>query len=169
MQLPRSFPPDPRRARHAASRWRCVPPAAGLRLASDSGDAPGTQPARARAPSPDRTRPSSRRNQPLPSPCVLGRESPRAVRRDTRMLRMTEAMRSPHYRAASCGITPSEIKVAQAMIGTAVAAIRMMSRDCRRAIAHLLGSMPLRLLLQQPQGRKSSRRRHIKDLSVGEL
>ena len=79
---------------------------------------------------------------------------------------MTEAMRSPHYRAASCGITPSEIKVAQAMIGTAVAAIRMMSRDCRRAIAHLLGSMPLRVLLQQPQGRKSSRSLNKKVLSM---
>jgi hypothetical protein len=70
------------------------------------------------------------------------------VRRDTRMLTMTEAIRSPHHKAASCGITPSEITVAQAMIGTAVAAIRMVSRDCRRAIAHLLGSMPLRVLLE---------------------
>ena len=57
IQPPRAFPPSLQRAPHAASRWRCVPPAAGPRLASDSGDAPGTQPAWARVLSPDPRRP----------------------------------------------------------------------------------------------------------------
>jgi hypothetical protein len=67
------------------------------------------------------------------------------------MLRATEAMRSPHQRTAICGSTLIEIRVAQAMIGMDVVAIRMLVRDCRRAIAHLLGSMPLTVLLKQPK------------------
>ena len=35
-------------------------------------------------------------------------EAVRTVRRDTRMLTTTEAMRIPHHKAASCGITPSQ-------------------------------------------------------------
>src|SRR5450759_2697384 len=66
MPSARSFRPNLQRVQPVASRWRCVPPAAGLRLASDSGDAPGTQPARARAPPPDPRRPRLPSIRPRP-------------------------------------------------------------------------------------------------------